>query len=57
MLWYLGAFLLAVWLGEKLIFHKGGGFVPMLLIAAIGCFVVQFAQDRRTRAYKSGRDL
>ena len=57
MLWFVGSFFLAIWVVEKFIRHKGGGFVPMLLIAAAGCFIVQFAQDRRTRAYKSGRDL
>jgi len=48
MLWYLGLFFLSVWVIEKLLLHKGG-FVHTLLIAAIGCFAVQFAQRQRTR--------
>jgi hypothetical protein len=51
MLWYPGLFFLALWAIEKFLLHKGG-FVHTLLLAAIGCFVVQFAQDRRTKAYR-----
>lgn len=50
MFWYVGLFLLAVWVVEKFLLHKGG-FVHTLLLAAIGCFVAQFVQDRRTKAY------
>ena len=55
MFWYVGAILLAIWVLEKLILHKGG-FVHTLLLAAFGCFVAQFVQDRRTKAYQSERD-
>lgn len=51
MLWYIGGFFLAIWLIEKLLLHKGG-FIHTLLLAAIGCFAVQFVQDQRTRAYE-----
>jgi len=51
MLWYTGAFFLAIWLIEKFLLHKGG-FIHTLLLAAIGCFAVQFIQDQRTRAYE-----
>jgi Family of unknown function (DUF5670) len=55
MFWYIGFILLAIWVLEKFILHKGG-FVHTLLLAAIGCFVTQFVQDRRTKAYQSERD-
>jgi Family of unknown function (DUF5670) len=55
MFWYIGLILLAIWVLEKFILHKGG-FVHTLLLAAIGCFVTQFVQDRRTKAYQSERD-
>jgi uncharacterized membrane protein YiaA len=51
MLWYAGLFLLALWVIEKFLLHKGG-FVHTLLLAAISCFVVQLVQDRRTKAYR-----
>ena len=50
MLWYVGSFFLAIWVVEKFLLHKGG-FVHTLLLAALGCFVVQLVQDRRTKAY------
>jgi hypothetical protein len=54
MLWYVGSFFLVVWLIEKFLLHNGG-FIHTLLLAAIGCFAVQFVQDRRTKAYESER--
>jgi len=54
MLWYIGGFLFAIWLIEKLLLHKGG-FIHTFLLAAIGCFAVQFVQDQRTRAYERER--
>jgi hypothetical protein len=54
MLWYVGVFFLVVWLIEKFLLHKGG-FIHTLLLAAIGFFVAQLAQDRRTRAYEAER--
>ena len=53
-LWLVGSILLAIWLTEKFLLHKGG-MVHALLLGAIGCFVVQLAQDRRTRAYQADR--
>jgi hypothetical protein len=55
MFWYVGLLLLAIWVFEKFILHKGG-FVHALVLAAIGCFVAQIVQDRRTKAYQSERD-
>ena len=52
MLWYPGLFFLALWIIEKFLLHKGG-FIHTLLLAALGCFVTQFVQDRRTKAYLS----
>jgi uncharacterized membrane protein YiaA len=51
MLWYIGLFFLSLWVIEKFLLHKGG-FVHTLLLAAIGCFAVQFAQRHRTREYE-----
>ena len=51
MFWYVGSFFFAVWIIEKFLLHKGG-FIHTLLLAAIGCFAVQFVQDQRTRAYE-----
>jgi len=51
MFWYIGLILLALWVIEKFLLHKGG-FVHTLLLAAISCMVVQFVQDRRTKAYR-----
>jgi uncharacterized protein DUF5670 len=51
MLWYVGSFLLLIWLIEKFLLHKGG-FIHTLLLAAIGCFAVQFVQRQRTREYE-----
>jgi uncharacterized membrane protein YjjB (DUF3815 family) len=51
MFWYVGFICLAAWVVEKFLLHKGG-FVHTLLLAAIGCFVSQLIQDRRTKAYQ-----
>jgi hypothetical protein len=51
MFWFIGSFLLLVWLIEKFLLNKGG-FIHTLILAAIGCFAVQFVQDYRTRAYE-----
>jgi len=50
MLWIVGAILLGLWFIEKVLLHKSG-LVHTLLLSAITCFVVQFVQDRRTKAY------
>jgi hypothetical protein len=54
LLWILGAILLAVWFTEKFLLHKSG-LVHAILLSAIACFVIQFVQDRRTRAYEADR--
>jgi uncharacterized membrane protein YeaQ/YmgE (transglycosylase-associated protein family) len=51
MLWYVGLILLALWVVEKFLLHKGG-FIHTLLIGAIGCFAAQFVQRQRTREYE-----
>jgi len=51
MLWILGAILTASWLVAKFLLHKGGMIHVLLLIAA-STFVIQFVQDRRTKAYE-----
>jgi len=51
MLWILGSILVAVWLVLKFLLHKGG-MVHVLLIIALTSFLIQFAQDRRTKAYE-----
>ena len=51
MLWIVGAIMMACWLIAKFLLHKGG-MVHALLLIAISAFIVQFAQDRRTRAYE-----
>ena len=51
MLWIVGSILLAVWFVEKFLMRKGG-FVHVILLSAISCFIIQFVQDHRTRAYQ-----
>ena len=51
MLWYTGSGLLVLWLIVRFGFHRGG-IIHVILIAAISLFIVQFAQDRRTRDYE-----
>jgi hypothetical protein len=51
MLWILGATLTAVWLVAKFLFHKGG-MIHLMLMIALACFIIQFAQDRRTKEYE-----
>ena len=55
MLWLTGSLLLIGWLIAKFLLHKSG-MVHILLIAAVIFFVIQFAQDRRTREYKRSLD-
>ena len=50
MLWITGTLLLIVWAAATLIFHKSG-MIHMVLMAAIALYIVQFAQDRRTKEY------
>ena len=54
MLWIAGALTLLVWFILKVLLHKGNG-VHVILLFAISCFVTQFIQDLRTRAYRADR--
>ena len=51
MLWITGSLLFIVWLTGKLLLHKGGMW-HVMLFAALTLFVIQFAQDRRTKEYE-----
>lgn len=55
MLWLTGSLLLVIWIVVKFLLHKSG-MVHLLLMAAVILFVVQFAQDWRTREYRRSRD-
>jgi len=55
MLWIVGSILIAVWLVLKFLLHKGG-LVHVILLIAITSFVIQFVQDRRTKAYERSLD-
>jgi hypothetical protein len=51
MLWIFGSIMTALWFVLKFLLHKGG-MVHVLLILAAAAFIIQFAQDRRTKAYE-----
>jgi Flp pilus assembly protein TadB len=51
MLWIFGAILTALWLVAKFLLHKGG-MIHLVLMIAVASFIIQFAQDRRTKAYE-----
>lgn len=51
MLWITGSLLLIIWLTGTFLLHKGGMW-HVILFAALTLFVIQFAQDRRTREYE-----
>ena len=55
MLWIVGSILIAVWLVLKFLLHKGG-LVHVILLIAITSFIIQFVQDRRTKAYERSLD-
>ncbi len=55
MLWIVGSILIAVWLVLTFLLHKGG-LVHVILIIAITSFIIQFVQDRRTKAYERSLD-
>jgi uncharacterized protein DUF5670 len=55
MLWLTGSLLLIGWLIAKFLLHKSGMF-HLLLMAAVIFFVIQFAQDRRTKEYTESQD-
>jgi hypothetical protein len=47
-MWFVVALLMAIWFVLKFFLHKGG-FVHILLLAAISIAVVQLMADRKTR--------
>jgi hypothetical protein len=51
MLWFTGSGLLIAWFILKFALHKGGA-IHIMLFIAISFYVIQFAQDRRTKQYK-----
>ena len=51
MLWISGSILLIIWFVLKFLFHKNG-MVHVWLMIAVAVFIIQFAQDRRTKAYE-----
>ena len=50
MLWYTGSLVLLIWFVLKFALHKGG-VIHVTLFLALSFYVVQLAQDRRTREY------
>jgi hypothetical protein len=55
MLWYTGSLLLLLWFVLKFALHKGGA-IHILLFIAISCYLIQLAQDRRTKQYQRSLD-
>jgi Flp pilus assembly protein TadB len=51
MLWISGSILLVIWFVLKFLLHKGG-MVHVVLMIAVSVFIIQLAQDRRTKAYE-----
>ncbi len=51
MLWITGSGMVIVWFILKFALHKGGA-IHIMLFLAISFYVIQFAQDRRTKQYK-----
>jgi hypothetical protein len=51
MLWIVGAIATACWLIAKFVLHKSG-MIHVLLLFAASAFIIQFVQDRRTKAYE-----
>jgi hypothetical protein len=51
MLWYTGSLLLAIWFVLAFVLHKGGA-IHILLFLTISFYLVQLAQDRRTKEYR-----
>ena len=51
MLWIVGSILVVAWLILKFLLHKGG-MVHVILMIAVSMFLIQFVQDRRTKAYR-----
>ena len=55
MLWITGSGLLIAWFILKFALHKGGA-IHIMLFLAISFYVIQFAQDRRTKQYEESLD-
>jgi hypothetical protein len=55
MLWITGSILFIGWLIGKFLLHKSGMF-HLFLLAAVILFVIQFAQDYRTKEYERSLD-
>jgi Family of unknown function (DUF5670) len=51
MLWIVGSILVALWVVEKFFFHKSG-MVHVIVMIAASIYLIQFVQDRRTKAYQ-----
>jgi hypothetical protein len=51
MLWITGSITFVIWLVAKFVFHKGG-MIHIILLIALSLFIIQFAQDRRTKDYQ-----
>jgi Flp pilus assembly protein TadB len=51
MLWISGSIAIVVWLILKFLLHKSG-MVHVILMIAFSLFLIQFVQDRRTKAYE-----
>ena len=51
MLWIVGSIVVVLWLVLKFLFHKNG-MVHVWLMIAISMFLIQFVQDRRTKAHQ-----
>ena len=50
MLWYTGSLLLLIWFVLKFVLHKGGS-IHILLFLTLSFYLIQLAQDRRTKEY------
>lgn len=51
MLWISGSAILVIWFVLKFFLHKGG-MIHVVLMIAVSLYIIQFAQDRRTKAYQ-----
>ena len=51
MLWITGSIAVVIWFILKFLLHKSG-MVHVILMIAVSLFLIQFVQDRRTKAYR-----
>ena len=51
MLWIVGSLTVVTWFVLTFLLHKRG-MVHVILMIAVSMFLIQFVQDRRTRAYR-----